>query len=54
MVGVRAGCCIPTDIPSVDPSTVLQPEANGIRFVGKGKDPEAGDKVAIGAVNMVK
>jgi len=53
VVGVRAVCCIPTDIPSVDPSTVLLPDVNEIRFVRNGKDPEADDKVTTGVVDMV-
>jgi hypothetical protein len=54
VVGVRLICCIPTDIPSVDPSTVLLPEVSEIRFVGNGKEPEADDKVTVGAVDMVE
>jgi hypothetical protein len=53
VVGVRAMCCNPTDAPSMDPSTVLLPEVNEIRFVENGKDPAADDKVTT-AVDMIE
>lgn len=53
VIGVRVFCCIPADIPSVDPSTVLVPEVNEICFTGNGKDPKTGVKVT-SKVDMIE